>query len=62
MRGRESPKLRRRIVAPILEGDPFDPPPVPGRQQKAQPQLVLCIKEHRMEYVPILFQYIPLTL
>ena len=62
MRGREYPKLRLRIVEPIIENEQFDTPPVPGRQQKAQQQLVFCIKEHRMEYIPRLFQYIPLAL
>ena len=40
IRGREYPKLQLRTVEQILEGQQFDTPPVLGRRQKAQQQLV----------------------
>ena len=41
IRGREYPVLQLRTVEQILAGEQFDTPPVLGRQQKAQQQLVL---------------------
>ena len=40
IRGREYSKLQLRTVEQILAGEQFDTPPVLGRQQKAQQQLV----------------------
>ena len=40
IRGREYAKLQLRTVEQILDGDHFDTPPVFGRQQKAQQQLI----------------------
>ena len=39
-RGRKYPKLQLRTIEQILESEQFDTPPVLGRQQKAQQQLV----------------------
>ena len=40
IRGREFPKMQLMTVEELLEGKRFDTPPVLGRQQKAQQQLV----------------------
>ena len=40
IRGREYAKLQLRTVEQILDGQHFDTPPVLGRQQKAQQQLI----------------------
>lgn len=40
IRGHEYPTLQLRTVEQILEGKQFDTPPVLGRQQKSQQQLV----------------------
>ena len=40
IRGREFPKMQLMTVEELLDGKRFDTPPVLGRQQKAQQQLV----------------------
>ena len=40
IRGREFPKMQLITVEELLEGNRFDTPPILGRQQKAQQQLV----------------------
>ena len=40
IRGREFPKMQLMTVEELLEGQRFDTPPVLGRQQKAQQQLI----------------------
>ena len=40
IRGREYAKLQLRTVEQILDGEHLDTPPVLGRQQKAQQQLI----------------------
>ncbi len=40
IRGREYAKLQLRTVEQMLDGQHFDTPPVLGRQQKAQQQLI----------------------
>lgn len=40
IRGRKYAKLQLRTVQQILDGEHFDTPPVLGKQQKAQQQLI----------------------
>ena len=40
IRGRDFPKMQLMTVEELLEGKRFDTPPVLGRQQKAQQQLI----------------------